>query len=293
MKLSREKVLPIIMNALREDIGSGDITSALIFEKDIIVVANIISKEDCVLAGIDVAKWIFNVVDEKIYFRSFSKDGDNIKRDKKMASLKGSAKGILAGERTALNFLGRLSGIATLTNKFVEEVRGTKVEIFDTRKTTPGLRELEKYAVKVGGGKNHRMGLWDGVLMKDNHINGSRLKAPGSRLKAIQEVIKKTKSKGYKNIEIEVEDLKEFKVALESGADIIMLDNMKIGDIKKTVKLTGSKLKALGSKPVLEVSGGINLEKVKAFAKTGVDRISVGSLTHSAPSIDFSIEICT
>jgi len=275
MKLSKEKVLPIIMAALAEDVASGDITSALIFEKDENVMADVIVNEDCVPAGLDVLRWIFDALDERIVFRPLCADGDSVKKGRRVAVLKGSVKNILAGERTALNFLGRLSGVATSTSRFVAKVKGAKAKIFDTRKTLPGLRVLEKYAVRVGGGSNHRMGLWDGVLIKDNHL---------SRVK-VRDAVKKAKAKGYKDIEIEVSDLKEFKEALAAGADIIMLDNMKIEDIRKAVRLAKSKA-------VLEVSGGVDLENVARIARTGIQRISIGALTHSAPSVDFSLEIC-
>lgn len=277
MKIAKEKVLPIIMSALSEDLGRGDITSSVVFEKDKNVMADIIANEECVLAGSDVAKWIFNSLDEKIIFRALCNDGDNIRKGKRVISLKGSVRNILAGERTVLNFLGRLSGVSTSTNRFVKKVKGLGAKIFDTRKTTPGLRVLEKYAVKVGGGYNHRMGLWDGVLIKDNHL-------AGSALMSIKDILQKIKAKGFKNIEIEVGNLKEFKSALEAGADIIMLDNMRLEDIRKAARLSRSG-------PLLEVSGGVTLENVARIAKTGVDRISIGLLTHSAPSIDFSLGI--
>lgn len=284
MKLAKEKVFPIIISALKEDIGSGDITSAVIFEKDISLLAHIVSREECVMAGMDVARWAFDAVDEKIIFTALCKDGDRIKKGKRIISVKGSANNVLSGERTVLNFIGHLSGVATLASEYAKMVKGTGAKIYDTRKTIPGLRNLEKYAVMVGGGYNHRMGLWDGVLIKDNHLSGSRGRA-------IKETVEAFKNKGYKNIEIEVENLAEFKEALAAGADIIMLDNMKIEDIKKAVKLRALSLKpgALGT--LLEASGGINLDNVKKIAKLGIDRISIGRLTHSAPSIDFSLEI--
>jgi len=290
MKLLKQKVLPIIMQALSEDIGSGDITTSLVFEKDWVGIADIVVREECVVAGIDIAKWIFNVLDEKIIFKALCSDGERIKRGKRVVSVKGSIKSILTAERTVLNFIGRLSGIATLTDRFSKKIKGTKAKILDTRKTTPGLRVLEKYAVRVGGGHNHRMGLWDGVLIKDNHLEGVRFQAyasvnrQSSRQNITESIVTKARAKGYKNIEIEVNDLKEYKDALRFGADIIMLDNMEIEDIKKAVKLKSPGV-------LLEVSGGVSLENVTRIAKTGVDRISIGSLTHSAPSIDFSLEI--
>lgn len=278
MKIIKEKALPVIASALREDLGPGDITSAALFEKDFITGAHIIAKEPCVLAGIDIARWVFDTLDEKIDFRPFCKDGDRVEKGKKISSIRGSIKNILTGERTALNFLSRLSGVATLTNKFVRAIKGTGAEIFDTRKTTPGLRELEKYAVRIGGGTNHRMGLWDQILIKDNHL-------AALKTNAIRDAVRKAKDRHYKNIEVEVATLKEFKEALAAGADIIMLDNIKTDDIKKAVKL------AKGTGILLEASGGVTLENVRAMAKTGINRISVGSLTHSTTSIDFSLEI--
>lgn len=287
MKLVKEKVLPIIMDALREDVGGGDITTAALFENDKNAMAHITANEGCVLCGIDVARWIFNSLDEKILLKPFCEDGEAVQKGKRILSLSGTVRSILSGERSALNFLGRLSGVATLTSQFVEKVKETKAEIFDTRKTMPGMRELEKYAVKVGGGQNHRMGLWDGVLIKDNHLDAIGVMCNMTRLRAIRDSLEKVRTRGHKNIEVEVNNLKEFEEALDAGADIIMLDNMKVEDINKAVKLRGK-----NQRPILEVSGGVDLENVKAFAKTGVERISVGSLTHSAPSIDFSLEIC-
>lgn len=293
MKLIKEKIFPIIISALKEDIGSGDITSSVVFEKDVSLLAHIVAQERCVLAGIDVARWTFDAVDEKIAFTALCKDGDNVKKGKRIISVKGSARSVLTAERTVLNFLSHLSGVATITNIFAREVKGTDAEIYDTRKTTPGLRELEKYAVAIGGGFSYRIGLWDGIMIKDNHLSGLRLKASldfardrqGSKVKAIKAAVEAFKNKGYKNIEVEVETLAEFQEALEAGADIIMLDNMEPEDIKKAEKLRK------GSSIILEASGGISMENIKKIAKTGVDRISIGRITHSAPSIDFSLEI--
>jgi len=274
-KLTKEKILPTILAALKEDVGLGDITSQLVFDKDWAVMADLIAKEDCIIAGIDVARWTFTALDEKIVFTTICEDGDVIKKGKKVASLKGSARNILTTERTALNFLAKLSGVATLTSTFVKKVKNTKAKIYDTRKTTPCLREMEKYAVKCGGGLNNRIGLWDGVLIKDNHL----------KFFSIGDTINKAKERHHRNIEIEVDSLEAFKEALDASPDIIMLDNMNPEDMKKAVKLKGP------GRPTLEASGGINLENVLKVAKTGVDRISVGLLTHSAPSIDFSLEI--
>jgi nicotinate-nucleotide pyrophosphorylase (carboxylating) len=292
MKLDKQKILPIIMNELKEDIGSGDITGNLLFEKNVKISAEITVKEKCVVAGLDAAKWIFNALDENIVVRRHCKDGDTAEKGKKIISLKGPARNILAGERTALNFLGRLSGIASLTAAFVKEVEGTGAKILDTRKTMPGLRSLDKYAVTAGGGANHRMGLWDDVLIKDNHLEGLMAVSKISKPRAIGEALKKAREKRYKNILVEVDNLKEFDEAVRGGADIIMLDNMNVEDIKKAVGITLSLFKSGASRPLLEVSGGVNLKTVRKIAGTGVDRISIGAITHSVPSIDFSLEIC-
>lgn len=288
MKIVKEKMQQLIMNSLREDIGDGDITTTLVFEKDAEIIVNVIAKEDCIVVGVELSKWIFQALYEKAAFTPIFQDGDEIKKNKKIFSVKGSLKNILAGERVVLNFLGHLSGVATLTAKFVEKVQGTKAKIFDTRKTMPGLRELEKFAVKQGGGYNHRMGLWDGVLVKDNHLEILMGQVKGNKLLAIDEAIKGVRAKGFKDIEVEVDNFEEFKEALDMGADIILLDNMSVEDIKKAVKIRNVKANSV----ILEVSGGITLENVRDFAKTGVERISIGFLTHSAPSIDFSMEIC-
>lgn len=279
--LVKEKIMSTIMNALKEDIGTGDITTTLLFENEQIVVAEIVAGEDCILCGMDVVRWVFTSIDPKMVFNFFCKDGDPFKKGKSLMSIRGTYKNILSCERTALNFLGRLSGVATFTNKFVTKVKDTQVKIFDTRKTSPGLRELEKYAVKVGGGVNHRMGLWDGVLIKDNHL----------ALLSIRDALLKVTGRGYRDIEVEVETLEQFKEALEEDAGIMMLDNMKLEDIKEAVRLRDSKRESGGCKTILEVSGGVNLENVQKIAKTGVDRISIGSLTQKAPSIDFSLKI--
>ena len=260
MKLIKEKVFPIIISALKEDIGSGDITSHVIFEKDTSLLAHIVARDECVLAGVDVAKWVFDAVDEKIAFTVLHKDGDRIKKGKRVISIKGSAKNILSAERTVLNFLGHLSGIATLTSRFVKEAKATNAKIYDTRKTIPGLRELEKYAVEIGGGCNHRIGLWDGVLIKDNHLEAMAVKSREHRARVVRESVIAFKNRGYKNVEVEVENIAEFKEALEAGADIIMLDNMKAEDIRKAVKLKSSNV-------ILEASGGINLENAKKIAR--------------------------
>jgi len=274
------KLNEIVKQALEEDIGKRDITTELLIPAESKGRAVIKSKEPGVLAGGEVAKIVFNTLDNKLKFTQLIKDGEKFAKDVILFELEGKLAGILKGERTALNFLQRLSGIATLTNKFVEKVRGTGVKILDTRKTTPGLREPEKYAVRCGGGENHRMGLWDSlVLIKDNHI-----RAVGGIKNAMEKL--KVKSEKLK-VEMEVKNLKELDVVLNYPIDRIMLDNMSIKEIKEAVR----KCKMQNAKCCLEVSGGVNLENVREIAETGVDYISVGALTHSVHSVDMSLDI--
>ncbi len=266
-RLEKEKVLKIIREALKEDIGEGDITTDKIVPDNLNVTGYFLLKEKAVLCGLDVAKWVFEEIGE-IEFIKLVDEGE-WEKPGKIAIIKGNAKVILKGERVALNFLQRMSGISTLTRMFVDRIKGTKAKILDTRKTTPNLRILEKYAVKVGGGENHRFGLFDQVLIKDNHI-------------AIAGGIKNALSKVVG--EIEVKNLEELKEALDCGAKRILLDNMDIETIKKAVELSRGKAKT-------EVSGGVNLENVYEIAKTGCDYISIGALTHSSRAIDISLEI--
>lgn len=270
-------IRPIIIKALEEDIGHGDITTSAIIRDSLEAKGLIIAKEDFVLAGIGVASECFKTLDPEIIFKERFGDGNKVKARKVIAEVKGNAQTILMAERVALNFLQRLSGIATLTSKYVEKIKGTKAKIVDTRKTTPGLRVLEKYAVRMGGGFNHRFGLYDAVLIKDNHIELS-----GSIKKAVENV--KGKTSHTTRIEVEARSLKEVKDALQSGVDIIMLDNMDLETTRKAVKL-------IKGKALIEASGNINLDNVREMAKTGVDLISIGAITHSAPAVDISLEI--
>lgn len=272
-RYSINPVEAIVKRALREDIGKGDITTNLLIPKGVKTEARIIAKEKGILAGLKVARLVFKTLDKEVRFSSHLRDGDEVYPGEVIAILYGEARALLMGERTALNFLQRLSGIATLTRKFVERCKGTGVKILDTRKTTPGLRSLEKYAVRVGGGKNHRMGLYDMILIKDNHIIMT-----GGIDKAIKRV------RGKRKVEVEVKNLKEFREALRLKVKRIMLDNMGVREVKKAVEIAKGRMK-------LEVSGGINLKNVRKFAETGVDYISVGALTHSAKALDISMEI--
>lgn len=279
----------LINNTLREDIGCGDITSQFLIPRGKRVKAAVLLKEKAVIAGIKVAERVFRARAQSIIFKAKCADGLLQNSGKIIATLEGNARAILQAERTALNFLSHLCGVATLTRAFVEEIKPYRVKIMDTRKTIPGLRELQKYAVTVGGGHNHRMGLWDGILIKDNHIAVSCALRRASCVKELIEITKKKRPKNMK-IEIEVKNLQEFRQALKAKPDIIMLDNMKIEDIKKAAAIRRT---AHGARrrTLLEASGGVTLDKVREISKTGVDIISIGSLTNSARAIDISLEV--
>lgn len=270
-------VWEIIERALREDIGSGDVTTDAICEPDQVGRAVIRTKEPCVVAGVPIAQMVFETLDSQLRFASRVRDGDRLNAGQIIAELDGRLRTILTGERTALNFLQRLSGIATATARYVEAVRDFSVKILDTRKTAPGLRIFDKYAVRVGGGQNHRMGLYDGVLIKTNHI-----RAAGGIAKAIERARRSAPT--TLRIEVEVKNLKELQEALDAGADIIMLDNMSLEEMRQAVKIAHGRA-------LLEASGGVNLENVREIAATGVDFISVGALTHSVKAIDMHLEV--
>lgn len=278
------EVKQLISWALKEDIGSGDVTTALLLNSRLKARAVICAKSSGVLAGIGLAESAFNCLDKKIKFRSLRRDGQKIRKWDKIAEIVGPARPILAAERTALNFLQHLSGVASLTNKFVEKTKNTKVMICDTRKTTPGWRALEKYAVRMGGGKNHRSGLYDQILIKDNHI-----KALGSVRKAIRLAVHQ--NRGKLSVEVEASNLKEVKQALSAGSGWIMLDNLIPSEIRKVVGLIHNFSKEKRKRIIIEVSGKVNLKNVRGLAKLGPDLISVGQLTHSAPALDFSLKI--
>lgn len=265
----------LIRRALDEDIGPGDVTTAATVAPGTVGRAELVAKEDFVLAGIDVACRVFELLDAGVSFEKLSVDGQTVRRSEVLAWLKGDAASLLQGERVALNLLQRLSGVATLTNAFVREVAGTGATIVDTRKTTPGLRALEKYAVRVGGGGNHRMALYDGVLIKENHIvaAGGIGEAVARAKRYVPHTLK---------IEIEVRDQNEVAEALTAGADILLLDNMDLAQLRAAVEL-------VAGRAVTEASGGVNLDTVRAIAETGVDLISVGALTHSYRAVDISM----
>ncbi|WP_127836320.1 carboxylating nicotinate-nucleotide diphosphorylase [Clostridium prolinivorans] len=265
----------IILNALKEDIPYDDITTNSIISEESKSIVDLYAKEDGIIAGINVFERVFYLLGN-VEIEFYKNDGDFVKSKTLIASIKGSTRNILIGERTALNFLQRMSGIATLTKKYVDKLKGTNVKLLDTRKTTPNMRILEKYAVKIGGGCNHRFNLSDGVLLKDNHIN-----AAGSIMKAVRAV--RENASFVRKIEVEVENIDMVKEALEAKADIIMLDNMDLESMKEAVKL-------INGKALIEASGNINLDNIYSIAQTGIDYISVGNITHSAPILDLSMK---
>jgi nicotinate-nucleotide pyrophosphorylase (carboxylating) len=275
-----EAIRGMIRGWLDEDIGYGDITTEATIPADSRQKAVIHMKEDGVLAGLPVARLVFHIVDPTLEFRAFAEDGQRVARGTVIAELEGRVRSILTGERLALNLLQRLSGIATKTRRFVDALGGLPVRLVDTRKTTPGHRLLEKYAVRMGGGSNHRFGLYDAVMIKDNHIKG----AGGIRaaVAAARARIPHTMT-----IEVETETTEQVVEALEAGADIIMLDNMPVPRMAEAVRLIRSRAPHVK----IEASGGVKLETIREIAATGVDVISVGGLTNSFDSIDISLDL--
>jgi nicotinate-nucleotide pyrophosphorylase (carboxylating) len=267
----------VLRKALAEDIGSGDITSEAVIPAETRCRAEVIAKQDLVVAGLPQTARAFALLDPEAEVRILCAEGNRAKRFEALAEVVGNARALLAAERTFLNILQRLCGIATLTARFVAAVEGTTAHIADTRKTTPGLRMMEKYAVRMGGGVNHRQGLYDHILIKDNHI-----KIAGGVAPALAAA--RSRAGFLYKIEVEVTDLAECEQALAAGADIIMLDNFTASDIIAAVDL-------IGGRALVEVSGGVTLERVKEIALAGADIISVGALTHSAPAADISLEI--
>ncbi|MBW2091324.1 MAG: carboxylating nicotinate-nucleotide diphosphorylase [Deltaproteobacteria bacterium] len=265
----------IVRLALAEDIGSGDLTTALTVYPSTSAQAEIIAKEDLVVAGLEAARLTFELLDPAVTFDSIVAEGDRVAKGDALVRIAGSAASILTAERVALNFLMHLSGVATLTAFFVEAVKPHKARIVDTRKTTPGMRTLEKEAVRAGGGDNHRFGLFDGILIKDNHIA-----AAGSITAAVTRA--KDRAPHTLKIEVEVSDLPGLEEAIAAGADVVLLDNMGTEELAEAVRIGRGRV-------VLEASGGINLDNVAQVAATGVDIISIGALTHSAPAVDMSL----
>jgi nicotinate-nucleotide pyrophosphorylase (carboxylating) len=266
-----ELTLTDIDRWLAEDVGDGDLTSLAVVEEDAMCTARILLKEPGVVSGLEVATEIFDRLGATL--EPMAGDGDQVGPGS-VARIAGPARGVLTGERLALNVLGRLSGIATLTRRYVDAVAGTGAVILDTRKTTPGLRALEKHAVACGGARNHRLGLYDGILIKDNHL---RLAA------SLGEAVTRAEKTGVP-VEVECDTLDQVREALAASADSLLLDNMTLDELREAVGLAGGRVR-------LEASGGVTLETVRAIAETGVDFISVGALTHSAPALDVSLEV--
>lgn len=266
----------LILMALREDISSEDVTTNAVMREPKAGSAQLICKQDGVIAGLDVFKRVFQLLDETSNVTLYCKDGDPVKNGDLLADVTGDIRALLSGERTALNYLQRMSGIATYTRNVADLLKGSKTKLLDTRKTTPNMRIFEKYAVKVGGGYNHRYNLSDGILIKDNHIG-----AAGGVAKAIE--MAKEYAPFVRKIEVEVENLTMLQEALDAGADIIMLDNMSVEDMKKAVEMAAGKAET-------ECSGNVTKENIARLADIGVDYISSGALTHSAPILDVSLK---
>jgi nicotinate-nucleotide pyrophosphorylase (carboxylating) len=276
MAVATDTLERAVLAALAEDIGAGDVTTEATVPEDAVGTADLLLKEPGVVCGLRAAESTFRALDPDVRFEALASDGDLVRDPPAVvARVSGSERAILTGERVALNFLGRLSGIATLTRRYADAVEGTGAAVLDTRKTTPGLRALEKHAVVCGGGRNHRFGLDDAVLVKDNH-----LRAAGSVTRAIELV----RAASDLSVEVECETLDQVGEALEAGVDAILLDNMNLDELRGAVSLTAGRAR-------LEASGGVSLTTVRAIADTGVDEISVGALTHSARSLDVSLEL--
>lgn len=277
MKLMQFQIDDIIKTALLEDINYIDVTTDYLVSEDAVSTAKYVSKDEGVLCGIDVAMRVFELLDSSVKHKIFIHDGEKVKKGDIIAEITGPTRALLKGERTALNLVQHMSGVATATNKCVELVKGTKASIADTRKTLPGLRVLQKYAVTVGGGKNHRYNLSDCAMLKDTHLD-----AYGSMTGAVNALREKM---GHTvKIEVEVENLDELQEALDLGVEIIMLDNMNCEDMKKAVEITNGRAK-------LEASGNVTPERIRAIAETGVDIISSGALTHSVKAFDISMKM--
>ena len=273
MKLNADH---LIMQALQEDITSEDITTNSVMREYQLGEVELICKEDGIIAGLDVFKRVFELLDEQTEVTFACKDGDAVQKGQKLGTVRGDIRVLLSGERTALNYLQRMSGIATYTRKIADLLKGSKTKLLDTRKTTPGMRIFEKYAVKVGGGYNHRYNLSDGILLKDNHIG-----AAGGVKEAV--LMAKEYAPFVRKIEVEVENLDMLQEALEAGADIIMLDNMSVEDMKEAVRLTAGRAET-------ECSGNVTKENVAELVDIGVNYISSGALTHSSPILDLSLK---
>jgi nicotinate-nucleotide pyrophosphorylase (carboxylating) len=288
IKLNIAQVRPLIKMAIEEDIGHGDLTSDLLFKDDNIDKANIISREEIVVCGMPVIREILSMYDKRLKLKVHVNDGESAHTGSKIATIEGPLRPMLSAERVILNFLQRLSGIATNTRKYVWAVQGTKAKIYDTRKTIPGWRIMEKYAVRCGGGYNHRLGLYDGILIKDNHLAQLGRNFQPKLRKIVCEA---KKIKGIKFVAVEVDHVDDqLNYVLEiPGIDIVLLDNMGQWQLKHAIEMR-NKMRGKNKKPLLEASGNITLSNVSAIAQCGVDRIAVGALTHSAAAVDIGLD---
>ncbi|MBX6423149.1 carboxylating nicotinate-nucleotide diphosphorylase [Thermosulfurimonas sp. F29] len=280
MPLDTFRIGEAVRRALEEDLSFGDLTTEALIPEELYGRAVIRAKEKLVVCGLPVAEEVFRTVDPELALKRRAGEGEEVPAGGVLLEVSGSVRSILKGERVALNFLQHLSGIATLTRRFVEAVAGLPVRIVDTRKTTPGLRYLEKYAVRVGGGHNHRFGLSEGILIKDNHIDAC------GGVRAAVETVRRAAPHVFR-VEVEVRTLEELREALSAGAEVILLDNFSPQELREAVKLARS----VKPEVLLEASGGISLDNVREFAETGVDIISVGRLTHSAPAVDIHLRL--
>jgi nicotinate-nucleotide pyrophosphorylase (carboxylating) len=278
--LPHELVSRHVHAALDEDVGEGDVTTLSTVPQNAVAHASMVAREDLVVCGLSFAEIAFEAVSPECRVQFFSKDGARLARGQKLLEVSGPARALLTGERAALNFVQRLSGVATAAARYVEAIAGTSAVILDTRKTTPGWRELEKYAVRCGGARNHRFGLWDMVLIKDNHLAALREAAPN----AIAAAVQRARAQYPKlKIEVEADTLEQVGQAADAGADIILLDNMTLEQLREAVRIVGGRAKT-------EASGGVNLQTVRGIAETGVDFISVGAMTHSARAVDIGLD---
>lgn len=286
-KLDLEKIGPLIDMAVEEDYGNGDPTSEITIESDAIAKASIVTREEIVVCGMEVVREVLKRYDTKLKLRILIKDGELANAGNKLGVIEGPLRSMLSAERVVLNFLQRLCGISTTTWKYVSAVKGTKAKIYDTRKTTPGWRLLEKYAVRCGGGYNHRIGLGDGVLIKDNHITQFATKLY-PKLKNMVAEAKNTKGVKFVAVEVDHVDHQLDRVLKVEGVDFILLDNMGQWQLKHAVKMRDE---MCGSKPLLEASGNVTLNNVLAVAQCGVDRIAIGAITHSAAAVDIGLDM--
>jgi len=287
-KLNIAQIQPLIQMAIEEDLGRGDVTTELLFQDSTVAHLTLVSREEIVVCGTPVIEEILRLYDERLTFTPYVKEGQVAHVGSKLASIEGPLRSMLSAERVVLNFLQRLSGIATTTRKYVRAIRGTKAKIYDTRKTLPGWRLLEKYAVRCGGGFNHRFGLYDGILIKDNHLAGLGKNFP-AKLRRVIEQAKKIKGLQFIAVEVDHVDHQLNHVLKIPGIDIVLLDNMGQWQLKHAVEMR-DEMCGKNAKPLLEASGNITLDNVSATAQCGIDRIAIGAITHSATAVDIGLD---